>query len=277
MFGVTVGSSLRPSSIRDFAPLQPVSVVRGVNSIHVRGQLRIRRLAGDGVVLFGTPPPYRHKGPVPGEPVIELFTIGKGRVYVVADGGFCSNSNLARANNAVFAANILSEAVRPGQKVLFDEYHHGDISGTNTVWGALGPSAQTGIVQIICAALAMLFVLAPRFGTARSMAGKTRRHTGEYVASLASLYRSAHATAPALDFIYRQFLRDICSRLSVPSDISLADLANVAGRRGQVDSAELKWLLGRCEQCLAAMSVSESDLLDLVRRMEWFRKELGID
>jgi len=275
--GITVGSALHTGARTYYSPLQPVSVVRGVNSICVHGQRRVRRFAGDAVVLFGSSPSRHHRGPVGGEPAVVSFDVGKGQVYVVADGFFCCNSNLARAGNAAFVANILSDAVGPGQKVLFDEYHHGDIAEPRTIWTALGAPVQKGAVQLICAALAMLLILAPRFGTARPLADRTRRNTGEYVASLASLYRSAHAAAPALDFIYRQFLRDICSRLALPPEISLAELADAAGRRGQIESAELKRLFGRCEQCLAAASVSENDLLDLVRRMERFRKELGID
>jgi hypothetical protein len=276
-FGITVGSALSARPRTDFSPVQPVGVVRGVSYIHVHEQRRVLRFAGDGVVLFGSPPTHSRSGPVGGEPVLMMFTVGKGRVYVVADGYFCSNGNLVRASNAAFAANILSESLRPGQKVLFDEYHHGDVANTHNVWTALGLPAQRGILQLGFAALVMLLVLAPRFGTPRPMADQTSRSTGEYVASLASLYRAAHAASPALDFIYRQFLRDMCSRLALPSDISLADLADAAGRRGQIDAAELKRLLGRCEQCLATTSVSENDLLDLVRRMERFRKELGID
>jgi hypothetical protein len=120
-------------------------------------------------------------------------------------------------------------------------------------------------------------VLSQRFGMPRASEQKARRNSGEYVASIASLYRGARATGPALEVIYRQFLRDVCARLALPPDISLEELADAAARRGQVNGVKLKRLLGRCEQSLDTMSLSESELLELVRQMERFRDELGID
>lgn len=277
VFGVTIGSSLYSRVWSYLSPMQPVGVVRGVNCICVHGEHRVRRIGNDGVVLFGKPPAFRRRGPVGGEPSVLTYAVGKGRVYVVADGFFACNANLARVNNAVFVTNILSEAVKPGDRILFDEYHHGDITDTHSVWSALGAPARHGIIQLLVAAVAMALVLAPRFGTPQPSADRTRRNSAEYVASLASLYRSAHAATPALDFIYRQFLRDLCARLALPSDISLAQLADAAGRRGQVDAVELKKLMGSCEQHLSTQSVTESEMLELVRKMEQFRKEMGID
>lgn len=276
--GFTIGDALsgdRASSA--LAPLQPVPLVRGVNLIEAHGGQRIKRLTGGGVDLFGHAPRRRARGPVGGDALVSVIAVGSGRMIVVADGYFACNRNLIRADNAVFLTNILADSVASGQKVLFDEYHHGDISSGNTIWDALGLPAQSAIAQFVLAALIMAIVLVPRFGTPRPVQSKEHRNTGEYVSSLASLYRGARATAPALELIYRQFLRDLCHRLSVPTDLSLAALADAAGRRSHVNAGDLKKLLGRCERCIETQSVTENELLDLVRHMERFRKELGID
>ncbi|MDR3709170.1 MAG: hypothetical protein P4L33_12785 [Capsulimonadaceae bacterium] len=277
-FGVTIGESLAAQGgLASYGPQQPVNIVRGVNLIQLHGGHRIRRIAGSTVDLFGNPPALRRKGPIGGEPVVSVLPVGKGRAIFVADGFFASNRNLARADNAVFLGNILADSVKPGQKALFDEYHHGEIAGEGTIWSALGFGPQSACLQLVLAVIVMVFVLAPRFGTARPAGPNERRNSGEYVASLAALYRGAHAAAPALDFIYRQFLRDLCTRLNVPTDLSLAALAEAAGRRGHVNEVELKKLLGRCERHIETRSLTENELLDLVRQMERFRKELSID
>jgi hypothetical protein len=96
------------------------------------------------------------------------------------------------------------------------------------------------------------------------------------VASLAGLYQSAGATIPALETVYRQFLRDLCTRLALPSNTSLQQLADAAARRGRLDRQDLQRLFSACERHLDFQQLSEADLLDLVRQMERFRKQLGI-
>lgn len=151
---------------------------------------------------------------------------------------------------------------------------------------------QSALIQLALVVLMVIGILAPRFGTPKAVGSRVRRSSAEYVTSLASLYRGAHATGPALEVIYRQFLRDVCARLALPPDVSLEELADVAARRGHVNAVQLKRLLGRCEYNLDRMqsaatdqrgmlvdrhSLSETELLDLVKHMDRFRKELGID
>ncbi|HEY3332612.1 MAG TPA: DUF4350 domain-containing protein [Capsulimonadaceae bacterium] len=276
--GFTVGAGLRGGDgVGYYAPLQPLTLFNGVGALAVHGGNRIRRPKGDAVVLFGRLPNRSGKGPVEGEPVAIMYRVGKGRVIAIADGYFACNNNLTRADNAAFLTNIITSSASPGERVLFDEYHHGDIDEGGTVWAALGSPIQGAFVQLAFATLVMILVLAPRFGTPKPPVDRSRRTSGEYVSSVASLYRGARATGPALEVIYRQFLRDVCARLSLPSDISLQDLADAAARRGHINGVQLKRLLGRCEHNLDSGTLSEAELLELVKQMEKFRKELGID
>ncbi len=251
----------------EFAPLQPVTDTQGILSVHSESDSRIKRTRSDGLAIFGD-----NAGPL----ALEI-PVGRGRLIAVADGALLSNSQLPRSENAVFLANLLAHYGQPGGRVLFDEYHHGDVSGADgSVWEDLGRPLQLALIQLCFAALGLIALLAVRFGPPVPLVRSVARSSADYVSSLASLYRRAGASQTALETLYRQFLRDICGRLALPPDVDLERLAAVAARRGQIDKERLRRLLATCELRLDAGKVSESDLLDLTRQMESIRKEIGI-
>ena len=262
-----VESAATNTNQTEFAPLQPVRDTSGVLSLHSESASRLRRTRPDGLALFGDS----------AGPVALVIPVGKGRLVAVADGALFSNSQLPRSENAVFLANLLAHYGRPGGRVLFDEYHHGDVSGAaGSVWEDLGRPLQLALIQLCLAALGLLLLLSGRFGPPVPAVRLIARSSADYVGSLASLYRRAGASQTALETLYRQFLRDICGRLALPPDVDLERLAAVAARRGQMDKERLRRLLATCELRLDAGKVSESELLDLTRQMESIRKEIGI-
>ncbi len=251
----------------EFAPLQPVADTQGMLSLHSEAASRIKRTQGDGLALFGD-----RAGPL-----ALVIPVGKGRLIAVADGEVFSNSRLPRSENSVFLANLLAHYGRPGGRVLFDEYHHGDVSGAaGSVWEDLGRPLQLAVIQLCFAALGLIVLLSVRFGPPVPATRSLARSSADYVGSLASLYRRAGASQTALETLYRQFLRDVCGRLALPPDVDLERLAAVAARRGQIDKERLRRLLATCELRLDQGKTSESELLDLTRQMESIRKEIGI-
>ncbi len=252
----------------EFAPLQPVQDTEGILSIYSPSQSRLKRVRPDALALFGDKTGA----------VAMVIPVGKGRLVAVADSTLFSNSNLPRSENAMFLANILAHYSRPGGRVLFDEYHHGEVDGGtgDTVWTTLGRPLQLALIQLGLAAVALLVLLSGRFGPPVPLGRQAARTSSDYVLSLASLYRRAEAAPTALDTLYRQFLRDVCGRLGLPPDVSLERLAEVAARRGQVDRARMRGLLAACEQHLDTGQVTEAALLDLTRQMDGIRKDIGI-
>lgn len=250
----------------EFAPLQPVADTLGVLSLHSESGFRIKRTSSDGLALFGDQ----------AGPLALVIPFGKGRLIAIADGGLWTNRQLVQSENSVFLANILAHYGKPGGRVLFDEYHHGDAaSADSSVWDDLGRPLQLAVIQLCFAALGLLVVLSVRFGPPVPPVALIARSSADYVGSLAGLYRRAGASQTALETLYRQFLRDICGRLALPPDVDLERLAAVAARRGQIDKERLRRLLATCELRLDQGKVSEAELLDLTRQMESIRKEIG--
>lgn len=257
-----------PSTNRtEFAPLQPVADTQGMLSLHSDSGFRIKRTQADGLAIFGDK----------AGPLALVIPVGKGRLIAVADGAVFSNSELTQSENSVFLANLLAHYGKPGGRVLFDEYHHGDASNADgSVWDDLGRPLQLAVIQLCFAALGLLVVLSVRFGPPAPPMKTAARSSADYVGSLASLYRRAGASHTALETLYRQFLRDICGRLALPPDVDLERLATVAARRGQIDKERLRRLLATCELRLDQGKLAEAELLDLTRQMESIRKDIGI-
>ena len=253
---------------REFAPLQPVWDTQGILSVHSDSDMRIKRVKTDGIALFGDK----------AGPLALTIPVGQGRLIAVADGAIFSNAALPRSENAVLLANLLAHYAPPGGRVLFDEYHHGDAATDEnaSIWGSLGQPLQLALIQLGLAMLALLTLLAVRFGPPVPMTRGAARTSAEYVTSLASLYRRAQASGTALGTLYRQFLRDVCGRLALPPDVNLERLAEVASQRGQTDKVGFRRLLATCEQRLDEGKLSEQELLDLTQQMERIRKDMGI-
>ena len=264
-----VVESASPSSAKtEFAPLQPVRDTQGILSLHSDADSRIKRLRPDAIALFGDS----------AGPLALAIPVGKGRLIAVADGGLFSNQMLPQSENSQFLANLLAHYARPGGRVLFDEYHHGDVVSEDggSVWESLGRPLQLALIQCGLAVIALSVLLAVRFGPPIPLVPNTTRTSGEYVTSLASLYRRAQASGTALETLYRQFLRDVCGRLALPPDINLERLAEVASRRGHTDKERLRRLLATCELRLDQGKITEQELLDLTQQMERIRKDMGI-
>ena len=262
------GIAANAQNHQEFAPVQPVMDTQGILSIHSESAARISRARSDALALFAD-----RAGPL-----ALVVPVGKGRLIAVADGEMLSNSNLPKSENALFLANLLTHYSRPGGRVLFDEYHHGDIAGDQlgTLWEALGRPFQLVLIQLLLAGAFLAILLSGRLGPPVPLRRGAARTSADYVASVASLYRRAEASGTALETLYRQFLREICGRLGLPPDINLERLAEVAARRGQVDKERMRRLLATCELRLDAGSVTETELLDLTREMDQIRKDIGI-
>ncbi|MBV9848615.1 MAG: hypothetical protein JO250_02890 [Armatimonadetes bacterium] len=266
--GVFTDLMQRPNGRTEFAPQQPTQDAQGILSLHSDAPARVRQATPTGVALFGDS----------AGPLVVTRAQGKGHLFIVADGGFAANDNFGRSENARFVANLLAHYAAPGATVLFDEYHHGDaaLAAGASVWGALGWPLQLALIQLGLAAVVLVGVLAIRFGAPIPLLRGVRRTSGEYVTSLAGLYQRAQASTTALETLYRAFLRDLCGRLALAPDVSLEQLAETASRRGQTDRERLRRLLAACEERLDTGRITEAELLDLVRRMERVRKDMGI-
>jgi hypothetical protein len=89
-------------------------IIRGVGSLDLPGKKRFRTWHRDWEVLV------RDRYGV----IALVKRVGQGRIVLVSDGEFASNSRLGKGDNGLFAY-LLAKNLAGGGPVHFDEYHHG--------------------------------------------------------------------------------------------------------------------------------------------------------
>jgi hypothetical protein len=202
--------------------------------------------------------------------------IGKGAVIALSDPWLASNSEIGKADNAVFLANLISEHVDRGGRVAFDEYSQG-FEAPKTPLGVLPPAVRLALGQTVLVALLALYSAGRRFGAVRpAQEAHQRRPAHEYVRAVGRLYRKAHAGGPALGLICDSFRLDVCRRLGIAGDSDIDAIAEAAGLITDVDGALLADTLRKCDSASSG-DCSESQMLDLARAIGVLRKEIGID
>jgi hypothetical protein len=170
------------------------------------------------------------------------FSLGKGKVVVVADPDFISNDVVRLCATQTDVAYVrMLEFLSAGigkAPIAFDEFHHG--SGIHG--GSLGAvreymvTAPSGrmLAQIAVAGLLLLFAVAPRPLSPRDPLRVARRSPFEHADALAHAYAAVGATRTAtarlLDGVRRRARRRNTARESDEQLLAVASAATPAAR-----------------------------------------------
>lgn len=203
------------------------------------------------------------------KPILLRVPYGKGTVWLSSAPALLSNQNLGAEDNAKFARAILA-SVPQDSAIAFDEYHLGFKSENepsllnviyNTPWG-------WGILFAGMMLFGYLIVNGRRLGrTVPIRQTLARRTPGEYVVSMANLFRRANKRGMVLNH-YRHALK---RRLGRPFHLS-PDLSDeryielITRMRPDLDHAELVQILNK----LRRTDTSESDLVKTVEHAVTF-------
>jgi hypothetical protein len=171
---------------------------------------------------------------------------GKGRVIVFSATYPFSNAGLGSPDNAGVVLNLLTQ-LPPGARLAFDEYHHGIVRrGTRGLWSLLleNPWGWAALYGVVLAYLYLVWA-GRRFGRPLAPLGAPRRTVGEYVASLAALYRRAGQRAYAADRLADQLKQQVTTALGLSPRLTDAAFVEAVGERRPVDRASLARVLAR--------------------------------
>ncbi len=136
---------------------------------------------------------------------------GAGRIYFFASSTPLENFWLNRGGNAFFFLSLLAAAGEEGE-ILFDEYHHGYSRDFGFADFARLRPVYPVLIQSLLLAAAILVSRGRRFGPAKTLPPLEQRSLREYTRSLAILYRKARHHRTALEFIHRDFIRNLPRR-----------------------------------------------------------------
>lgn len=168
--------------------------------------------------------------------IVAAIERGKGEIIVVSDPALFSNAIIARNDNSVLAANLLSPR---GQPVSFDEYYHGLAVRGNPLFLLTRPGFAAVAVGLLLLTGMIVWRAAVYLGPPLPDPHRSRRGIEEYVRAMGSFfYRGpGHRT-----FLIREVrdgvLRELCEQLHLPPHTPNVDRIVAALRRRSPERAE---------------------------------------
>jgi hypothetical protein len=172
-------------------------------------------------------------------PVAQGFPLGRGRVVVVSQSAIFSNDAVRVCEWAAdLAVARILEYVKPasgGQRLVFDEYHHGfgvHSSTVGAIWRYVS-STSSGhfLAQMLLAGAIVLLALGPRPLPPTDPVREPRRSPLEHADALAHAYADVDATRTATERLVYGLRRRAGRTVPVPSGSSDAIFLDAVARR----------------------------------------------
>jgi hypothetical protein len=179
-----------------------------------------------------------------GQPLVTVYPLGRGAVWLVHRPDFLTNRLLREADNGVLLCR-LAEAMlahRPG-RLAFDEYVHGLRDRPTVVALLFRPPAVWVTVQGLLLLALLLGHYAPRFGPLRPPPPPSRRSKEEFLDALAALLERKADAADAWRTACADFRHALAHELGLPPDVPTGVLVAETARRRPVGGAVLERLL----------------------------------
>ena len=203
---------------------------------------------------------------------VTWHAIGKGTCVELASPEILSNDGIARRSNLRFVLNLLAQRGWHGEPsragsgaILFDEYHNGyGNRETRSLWSALPSSVHAGLLQILAAALLLMWVRSRRLAAARELPPPPRERS-EYLESMAGLLERAGARRLVARTLRRQLLEGLAKAAGMPAE-SL-DPATLLAERDNPLHQRARAVVAHCDVWEAGTRPSSAELLRTAREI----------
>jgi len=202
--------------------------------------------------------------------VVATYKLGKGSVIAVSDPTLFQNRNLAHADNARLAYDLVTANAGPHGIVAFEEFSHGH-QVDETLWSVLPAPARVGLVFVGLAVFALLVATFFRFGPVVPQSDDSERTSAEYLSSMAALLARGGATRKALRDVANAAIHGLAESLGLHDGAPIALLAGrLRGRSGGDAAADSLLELNRLR---SYEYPKDADLLTAARIAAVLRKE----
>jgi hypothetical protein len=156
------------------------------------------------------------------------YPFGKGEMIAIAAPDVFSNANIAQADNAQFAFDVLGGH----GPVAFDERIHGYAAEDKSFWAALPAPVHTAVWIVVAIVLLGLTGANVRFAVPLNADPPDERDSSQYLTAMASLLRRAHAARSAVSVFAADAFRRARLRYGLPPQ---ADAAAIVQRTERDD------------------------------------------
>jgi hypothetical protein len=206
-----------------------------------------------------------------GRPVVVEYREGKGKVVWWADTLPLENRGITLDDNLELLLRSLGPA--SGQRIYWDESLHG---ATPSIWSyASGTPVHLAALQLLFAALLLLFSYSRRSGPLRADPVVSRASPVEFIRSLGGLFHKAHATNAAVEIANQHFRRLLQSQFGISSTLSASDAARAVKLRMPKADATLLTDMQTAEDAAAGEPIKELKALALIQALELHEQRLG--
>lgn len=193
---------------------------------------------------------------------------GKGSIILLTAPDLLTNKEIDNNDNLILFLNIVRLYGQEG--IWFNEFVHG-YTWEKTAREVFAWPLRLAAIQLALGVLLLYYFWGKRFGRPIPLPGNTDQISGEYVSSLANIYRQGRARHLTLESIFQGFRKDLSQYLGISSNLSNGELVKAFSGRPRIDTKKLADLIGRCEELMGKTSLSETDLFTIARDMEIWR------
>ncbi len=180
-----------------------------------------------------------------GEPVLGMIPRGAGIIFLASSAYPFSNIGLRDPENAALVQNLLRR-LRPGERVLFDEYHQGRASApatgartADTIWG------RAGLYALLTVA-GFLLLSSRRLGPPIAATGASAaRPATEYLSSVADLLRRGSKRAFVAAHEHQRLKRRLARPYAVNPALDDQDFVRELSRFQRYRESDLVAILAR--------------------------------
>ena len=222
--------------------------------------------------------PVVHLGDSKGA-VLAEFAYGEGRLIFLSDPFVMANNGIARGANLNLTLNLIEALGGAGQKIFFDEYHHGYHSQGNALMNYFrGTPVPWMFAQLLFVAALIAYSYGKRFARPLPLPQADRHSPLEFVSSMANLQQTAQARDLALENIYPRFKMRLCRTLGLPATATPSSIIARLQRRVQTTESEVELLrfFRESERALQGERLDDQRLIELVATMRRIAAQLKL-
>jgi hypothetical protein len=247
---------------KEFSSNLPSAITRAADEVTIRPEVYWGPLAPSQLALYGSEK----------SAVVVSWQIGKGEVLWWAGDTPLTNAGITKSGNLnLFLNSVGASYTNVATPIYWDEYFHGQraslfsyVQKTPVVWAG---------VQILLAALILLFTYGRRSGPIVMPGAVSRLSPLEFVDTMGALYQHAGASSIPVEVSRRHLRLGLTRRLGLPSATLDADLARVAAERLQFDGAQLTETLNRASRAAADPKLRSREALAVVQDLERYKEK----
>ncbi|HYL61749.1 MAG TPA: DUF4350 domain-containing protein [Candidatus Methylomirabilis sp.] len=200
---------------------------------------------------------------------VVTYPAGAGQVIWWGSPSPLTNRGIKESGNVALLLNSVGDGRR---RILWDEYFHG---ARGSLWSYVANTPLPWVCAQLGLAMALiLMTYSRRYGTIREPGKVSRLSPLEFVDTLGSLYKTAHAGSAAVRVAYQRLRFQLTRQLGLAGNAAPGEIAKTAKRSLGWEEEPLLGSLLQAERDSRAISLGDAQALELVQELHDYTTRL---